>query len=411
MSDRSGSIRRNRSLRLLVGSTAVSSVGGAAALVILPLLAMSNLDATETQVGLLRSAQLIPFLVLSLPLGLLVDRRSRHSMMAIAELARAGAFAAIGSLAVAGVLSYPVLIALVVVVGCFSVLYELSYLSAMPEIVETRQLQTSNRAVEVAQSGASGPIPFLAGVLAGAVGAGLAVLASAVSYLLSLILLLFNRWTEQARARSDERIGARLLAGFRFISRDPHVAPMLAHLGFRNIFLQAFQTALLILLVQRMGLSDALVGLVVAGIGVGFLVGAASSPRLSGHLGIGRVTMLSAVTGGAGMILVATPGTGVVLPAVGALVAGVGAGMYNLQSIAVRQAVTPPDVLGRVNAVVKIVSYAAMSLGAFLGGYLSGIAEPVAVVVCAGVGSVLAGGFLVSSPVRRLRDLPEPAHR
>ena len=76
--------------------------------------------------------------------------------------------------------------------------------------------------------------------------------------------------------------------------------------------------------------------------------------------------------------------------------------MYNLQSSSARQAVTPPELLGRVNAAVKTVSFASMSLGALLGGYLSGLGGAQVVLLGAGLGAVLSTLPLLTRPLRRL---------
>ena len=126
-----------------------------------------------------------------------------------------------------------------------------------------------------------------------------------------------------------------------------------------------------------------------AAIGVGFLTGAAISPLVGVRLGLGPVLLGASVVGAVGIGVVALAQSGVVLPAVGAALFGAGGGLFNLQSIAIRQAVTPAPLLGRVTGVVKVASYSAIALGAFLGG------------------SLLATACLVRPAVRRLRALPD----
>jgi hypothetical protein len=87
---------------------------------------------------------------------------------------------------------------------------------------------------------------------------------------------------------------------------------------------------------------------------------------------------------------------------IGGFLSGAGPGLFNLHSIAVRQARTPPGLLGRVNAVVKTVSYGATSAGALAGGAAAAAWGPRAVIVAAAIGSALAAGVLVTSAVRSL---------
>lgn len=243
-------------------------------------------------------------------------------------------------------------------------------------------------------------------MLFGALGAAGAVLAGALAYAVSALLLATTSWAERTRETIREPIRRMLGAGIRFTVRHPLVGPKLLHLAVRNVCVQAFQTALLVLLAQRLGLPPVLVGVVLGAMGAGFLAGAAASPELSGRIGIGWTVVLAAAIGGLGMAMVALPGTGIVLPLVGAFAAGAGMGLYNLQSIAVRQAVTPSGLLGRVNAAVKLVSYAVMALGAFLGGALSGVLDPAAVILAAGTLGMASTAVLLAPAIRRLRGLP-----
>jgi MFS family permease len=406
------SIWRGRTFTLLFASTTASSIGSAISSLVLPLVAIDVLGASDTEVGLLRSMQWVPFLFLAVPVGLLVDRRSRRTMMLTSDLVRAALLTCVVALAFTGSLVFPALLALALLGGCCAVAYELSFLSAMPDIVEKRNLQSANRATELAQSGSSTLGPLLAGVLIAAWTTAGALLVSVAGYALSFALLLSNTWTARPSRGGSERQSLRtvLLAGMRFVAGNPLVAPLVAHLAIKNVCLQAFQTAILVFMTQQLDLSAAWVGAVLAAQGVGFLVGAAVSPRAGRRIGIGTVLIASSVTGGFGMVVVAgaivLPGSGAFLPAVGAFCVGSGMGLFNLQSIAVRQAVTPAGLLGRVNAAVKLASYTAMAIGAFLGGYFSTLTTPTLVIVISGAGSLLATLVLLSQPSREMRDLP-----
>jgi len=197
-----------------------------------------------------------------------------------------------------------------------------------------------------------------------------------------------------------------LLAGFGFVRRDPYVGPMTAYLSPNNVCVQAFQTALLIFLLRELDVGPGTVGVVVAAVGVGFLIGAGATPALGRVMGIGSTVIAASLVGGLGMMAVVVRGPGIMMPLLGAAGAGLGTGLYNLHSIAIRQTVTPDDLLGRVNAVVKIVSYTSMAVGAFLGGYISERLTADTAILAAGIGSVLSTVFLFPRAVRRLKNLP-----
>jgi MFS family permease len=202
------------------------------------------------------------------------------------------------------------------------------------------------------------------------------------------------------------RAGPALAAGWVWLWGDPFVRPMTLYLAANNVATQAFQTALLLFVLHTLGLSAAAVGFAVAASGGGFLAGAAVSPAAARRLGAGRVITAAALLGALGIATVATApdegGFAVVL--LGAALSGAGPGMLNLHSISIRQAITPPTVLGRVNAVVKTISYGATTLGALIGGVAAGAFGPRAVIAAAAVASVAAALILATSLVRRRRN-------
>lgn len=192
-----------------------------------------------------------------------------------------------------------------------------------------------------------------------------------------------------------------LVAGWTWLWRDRYVRPMTLYLAANNFAAQAFQTALLLFVVRTLGLSAAAAGFAVAAAGAGFLAGATVSPAAARRLGTGPILVAAAVLGGLGIATVAAaPGLPVVL--VGAAVSGAGPGLLNLHSISIRQTITPPSLLGRVNAVVKTVSYGSTALGSLTGGIAAAASSPRAVIAFAAAGSLLASTILATSALRTL---------
>ena len=211
---------------------------------------------------------------------------------------------------------------------------------------------------------------------------------------------------------SSPRLGGpALLAGWTWLWHDPYVRPMTLYLAANNIAAQAFQTALLLFVVRTLGLSAAALGLAVAAAGGGFLTGAMISPPLARRLGTGRVVISASLIGALGIAVVAAapPNAGYLLVLLGAALSGAGPGLLNLHSIAVRQAITPPALLGRVNAVVKTISYGSTTLGALTGGLAAAAAGPRVVIATAAVVSALATAILATSAVRTLTTAPASA--
>jgi MFS family permease len=214
---------------------------------------------------------------------------------------------------------------------------------------------------------------------------------------------------EPASGPSSPPSGGRaLLAGWTWLWSDRYVRPMTLYLAVNNVAAQAFQTALLLFVVRTLGLSAAALGLAVAAAGGGFLVGAMISPPLARRLGTGRVVIAASLIGALGIAVVAAapPHAGYLAVLLGAALSGAGPGLLNLHSIALRQAITPPALLGRVNAVVKTISYGSATLGALAGGLAAAAAGPRAVIATAALVSALATAILAASAVRSLAATP-----
>jgi hypothetical protein len=306
---------------------------------------------------------------------------------------------------VAGVLSVPVLIALVFAAGVFTVVYEVTYLSVVPQLVDgPAELPAAGRAVETAHAGASLIGPGAGGILVGVLTAPGVIVLDAVSFAVGATLTAINRWPSHRTSAAPGTAG--LGAGWAWLRRNPYVRPMTVYLAANNVAVQAFQTAVLLFVVRTLHLPPYAVGLAIAAAGGGFLIGAFVSPAAAGRWGIGRVVITGALAGAAGIAVVATAG-GLALVLAGGLVAGAGPGTVNLHSIAVRQALTPPGLLGRVNAVVKTISYGATSVGALAGGAAAAAWGPRPVIAAAAAGSALAALILIASSLRSLRAVGE----
>ena len=377
-------------------------MGSALSVVAVPLLAVETIHASGAGVGLVRSVQTLPFLLLAMPIGWLADRTSRRRLMLIADAVRAGLVAAVALTALLGGLTMAGLVLLAGAAGVFTVMYEVAYLSALPALIDDAgDLPRANRAVETAHASASLAGPGAGGVLVGVLTAAGVLVLDALSFVAGAVLTAVNRWPDPSADRPGEPVRVRFTAGWTWLRHDPTVRALTAYLAVNNLAAQAFQTALLLLVTKSLGLPAAAYGFTVAAYGGGFLLGAAVSPAAARRFGTGPVVIAAALTGAAGIAVVATSGV-LALIIVGAAIAGAGPGMFNLHSIAVRQRLTPTALLGRVNALVKTVSYGASTLGALAGG----LAEPRLVIAAAAGLSAVAAALLARSVVRHLaRDI------
>ncbi len=379
-------------------ATSLSNLGSGVTLVALPLLAARRLGAGAQQLGYLRAAETVPYLLLALVAGRLADRLRPVHMMIFADVVRALLLGLVVLLTAWSALTLPLLYGAVFVIGSLTVTYDIAQFTFLPAVVAKQRMISANSSVELARGAASTFGPGLGGALVSALRAGPALLVDALSYVYSACALFTLRRLEPPSAGSS-----RLTGGPAFVVRNRPLRAMTAYLGVNNLCNQAFLTGLIVFLVGRHSSSFA-VGLAFGAYGAGFLLAAVLAPAVNRWLGAGLSVTASSLVSALGVALLALP---VVLA--GPFLVGLAAPIFNVQSVALRLSVTPPGLLGQVNAVVKLVSQGALPLGALAGGALFAALSPRAAFTVIATVSLLATAILVFSPIARTRSFEREA--
>jgi predicted MFS family arabinose efflux permease len=343
------------------------------ALAAAPIVAVLLLGVGEGQTGLLQTALTLPFILFAVPAGLLADRISRRWLMASAEALRAAALLGILVLIWFGWLTLPLLALLGFVAVCGTVVYSVAAPALVPSLVSPKLLPAANARIELARTVAFASGPALGGVLVGWVGAAPAFGFAAALSVIAVVLL--SGIYEPAREPAPRRRPLQeIKEGMVFVLRHPLLRPV-----FITQFV--FNTASFLVLavfvpyaVRRLGLSATGVGTTLAMYGVGMVVGALSATRVMRRLPFGTVVGLGPVTGLVAAIVLALT-TWIPSPALAGLgffLLGVGPILWVISTTTLRQAVTPPRLLGRVSA-INILSYGARPVGAGLGALVGGL--------------------------------------
>ena len=358
----------------LWGSQTASVVGEQVSEIAVPLLAVLVLHASAGELGLLGVARWVPFLLLALPLGVLVDRRRRRPLIMTADWSRAALTLAIVAAAAVGVLSLPLLAALVLLIGCFTVLFEVSYQSAVPSIVPVSGLARANARLQASSAAAQIGGPGLGGLLVQVLTAPFAMLAHGALYIVSALAIGRIRSPEVITPREGTSFVAELRAGLRFVFRDRY---LVANLGFSALYNPAEQWVIVLFTlhaVRVLGLSPAEIGLVFSLGAVGALVGAVLAGVTVRRFGAGGPVMWCAAIECAALfgIPLVDPSWGrvAVIVSLGSIIAVNGActALSSVILVTVRQLRTPDRMLGRVNASMRWLTYGTVALGAAAGG-------------------------------------------
>ncbi|HBF28546.1 MFS transporter [Rhizobium sp.] len=378
------------------------------ALAAAPLAAVLVLGAGPVETGWLQMAQTLPFLLLSIPAGLAVDRTSRKTLMVGSEVLRSLSLIVVVLLLAFGMLNVPLLAVLGFVGAVGTVCYSVAAPAIVPSIVPRARLGDANRWLELVRSAAFAAGPALGGGLVGWAGASIAyVLATALSILAALYLASVPKDKVTPRPLSNPRQD--LKEGAAFVAHHKFLLPIL----FTAIF---FNTAWVVLMavyvayaVQNLGMSATQVGIALGVDGVGMIVGAMIVPILARRFSIGTVIVLGPLGGfcGACLMLLTLWFPSFWLVCMSFFVFGVGPILWTITTMTLRQAVTPNAMLGRVSALIMTATYGSRPLGAAIGAL---VASYFGVAACL---FVATGGFLIQfliillSPVPGLRVLPD----
>ncbi len=400
-----------RGFRFLWRASALSVTGSEVGEIAIPVLALLTLHATATELSWIRIALFLPFLVATLPLGSVVERRPRRGLMLFADLARGGLLLAIAGLAVADLLSIPVLVTLVAAVGTCTVLYTLADFSYLPQLLTPEQLPDGNARLSATQSALGIAGQGLGGGLVQALTAPFALLVNAATYLGSAFFLhriddSVDPATPGGHREEAERRGP--LTGMQELWRERRIRALAAEATIWNFGNEVLMLSLTILVVRTYSLGPLVLGAVLMVGGFGAFVGSASSARLTRAVGYGPGLLIALAVGNSAPLAVAVltdASTWRIWVLAGAfLVSGLGIGVANSQAVTVRQLAVPEHQRARVNAVYRQVSWGALALGALAAGALNNALGSYGAAITGAVIMALAGLPVALSPVRRMRS-------
>jgi MFS family permease len=409
--EETGSLWRHHDfMRLWTGQT-ISLLGSQITQLALPLAAILLFDASAFQVGLLSTAEFLPFVLFGLPAGVWVDRMRRKPVLVVADLGR---FVVLGSVPLAhafGALTLAQLYVVAFLTGIFTVFFDVAYAAYLPALVDRTRIVEGNSKLEISRSGAQLAGPGIGGLLVEAFGAAAAILADAISYLVSVASLLLIRSAEPAlEGPAGERppIRREIREGIAYVLGNRYLRPLAACVGSLNLFSMMVQAVLVLFAVRDLDLSPGAIGGILTAGNVGFLVGAFLAARFGRRLGVGPTLIGAALLIAIGMVFapLATRATAVpMLMAYGVLLT-FGSVIFNVNARSLGQSITPDRMLGRMVATMRFMVWGTIPIGAFLGGLLGsrlGLRPTL---------WIAAGGILLSflppllSPLRTLIEMP-----
>lgn len=355
-----------RAYRKVLWANTISSVGDGAYVAALPLLAVT-VTRDPRLIALVSAAAFVPWLVLSLPAGVIVDRYDRGMLMRRSQLVQGLAVTVSAALVLVHEADIALLVLLAFLLGSAEVIFSNAAQAVLPDLVPAGQLPAANGYLQVSLTvGETFAGPPLGSVLFAASRAAPFGLDACSFFGSAALLTGLPRRASPAPARTPMR--AQVAEGLRYLSRHRLLRVVAVLLGVTGAASQMGQATLVLLAVQVLHTGTRGYGLLWTASASGAILGGITAPALTGRLG-----MLSSLVASLALEAAAFAGIGLAPDAVvaGAMFAvnGYSVAMWNVVTVSLRQQIVPGELLGRVNSVYRMIGWGLFPVGAIAGGF------------------------------------------
>jgi len=403
---------RDAVFRRLWSSILISSLGGQVTMLALPLTAVVLLHATPTQMGLLVAMEIAPFVLLSLPSGVWLDRVRKLPVYIAGETALGLIVASVPLAWSLGWLTMPWMYAVGFVMGCVYVVSGAAAQIVLTQVVPRERLVEAHARNALASSGAEVAGPGFAGALIKAVGAPVALLLDGLMLLASVAILRGVKVVETLPPPKPAQFWSDLRAGLHFVRGTPLLVAMAITVGLWQMCHHAAIVVQILFATRTLGMSESQIGLSFVGLGLGTIAASILGNRVSARIGPGPCLLVGVAVCGLGWLLLALAPANALGPLVFAAMLvcfGFGAVLIFINFLALRQAVTPTPLLGRMTSTMRWLILLPAGPGALLGGWLGEHVDLRASLVFAGCGALVVSLVAWRHPLLRgLRALPAP---
>ena len=402
----------NRDFRRLWSSATITTFGAQITNLALPLTAALLLHATPWEMGVLIALEVLPFGLLGLFAGVWIDRGSKLRIVIASEIGRGAALLIVPLAAFTDWLTMPVLYFAGFAVGTGNAIGGAAAQVLMAQMVGRDKLIEANAKIVLGENAAQLTGPGIAGWLIQVFTAPFAILIDALSFFGSALLLRGIPADKPGPVHADRNMWREIAEGLKLVWRNRVLRSLAWTIAIWQL-LHHMQAAVLILFASReLQMSPGMIGAAFVFAGLGCFVAAVFAERFGERYGIGPLIVYGFVGTGAAWVAIALIG-GAGWPAaiafgIALFVFDFSATLFGIHYMALRQAITPDALLGRMTATMRFLALVAAPFGALIGGALGewlGLSGTLLWVGIAGL--LLAGVAIVLTPVRGVRRLPQ----
>lgn len=409
----SGNLWRHANFLKLWSAETVSAFGDAISDVALPLIAIITLGAGAREMGIRKALDNAPILLFGLFVGVWVDRVRRQPLMIATQLGQGILLATIPIATLVGVLRIELLYFVSFLGGTLSAIFVLATTTFLPSLVPQEVLVEGNSKLSASRSAAKIAGPGLAGFLVDRITAPFTIALDALSFIVSGVCLIFVRSAESVKICNQQSPGIwhEIGEGFRAIFFHPILSAITIGTTIGSFGGTIYGTVFILYLTRELMINSTWLGIIVASAGGASLLGATVANPGAQRYGPGPILIGSTLLMGIGMGIVplAAEVSMFAIPIVIAaqVFQSIGLTVYSISQISLRQAITPNELLGRVNASRRVLVFGVIPFGAVISGALGETIGLQLTLIIGGVVAFLSFVFHLTSPLRHVMDFQQ----
>lgn len=355
----------------LFGASTASNLGDGLVAAAAPLLALS-LTNDARMLSAVSFAAMLPWLVLSLPAGVFIDRHERRAIMSVANVVRASLFAILAITVMTDAINIWLLLLIVLLLAVAEVMFDMSSQAFLPLVVREDQLERANGRLYAAEVAANSFIGLPVGAWLFVVAASAPFGIQAVALALAAFLISTIRPTTSTPTlqRSDASFVSEIRAGISWLWKHPLLRLLALMLGAANMCHMFAHSIFAKYVRDELGLGARGFGLLLSASAIGSILGGLVGSRIAKRLGQSAAIVLAYVMFASLELLPwVFPRVWSVLIA-GVLMAVFGT-VWNVLTVSLRQRLIPPELFGRVNSVYRFLGTGTSAIGALIGGQIA----------------------------------------
>ena len=377
-----------------------------------PIVAVLMLKAGPGEIGVIAAVQSLPFLLLSIPLGLLADRMSRKKLMLMSEVLRVCALMVLIGAMVLEQISVPLLACVGFLAAVGTVGFSVSAPSLVPALVGSQQLAQANGRLELARSMAFAGGPALAGALIAWMGASTSFV---LSLMLSLAAVGFLRQIQEPirQAAPDRHPWLELKDGAHFVWSSDLLRPILFTSVAWNISWFVLQAIYVPYAIRTLGMDASAVGLTLACYGAGMILGSLMASKIVAQMRFGHAILLGPFFSvlAASVMALTLWWPSATVAGISYFLFGFGPIIWTITSTTLRQSVTPNALMGRVTAINIVAGTGARPIGALLGGFVGEFGSDLVGLLVVVLGFTVQAIIISYSSVRHIQSAEQEAQK